>query len=295
MSRAEHERAIASALVMGDKLLTLFEALGSKAQPTRGVWAAYGLARQTLAGHLDDTRIVNRTLAQLRETAHAIAEKNILAAVRAGEKQAARELAIYDLSDRRQTADDETDKLIDAAMLALDAELDAQLAQVRALAMTGADEVLVLGDASRVGILRASDWVSVVMAWLATVAAAAYSNQIEQTTQNARSNGDGWLKQAVAAIDARTTDCCLRVSGQTVPLKGKFKLNGTPRYADEMDGPPFHRYCRTATALVRAQDANDDLTRRMQEAAQAEIEAQANNSALPYKFPVDAFGGRIDF
>lgn len=293
MSRAEHERAIASALVTGDKLLTLFEALGSKLQPTRGVWAVYGMARQTLAGHLHDTRTVNRTLAQLRETAHAIAEKNILAAVRAGERQAARELAIYDVGGRG-AGDGETDKLIDAAMLALDAELDAQLAQVRALAMTGADEVLILGDASRVGILRASDWVSVVIAWLTNVAAAAYSKNIESAAQNARSDGE-WMKQAIAAIDARTTDCCLRVSGQTVPLKGKFKLTGTPRYADEMDGPPFHAYCRTATALVRAQDAQDDLTRRMQDSAQAELLARANNDKRPYQFPVDAFGGRLEF
>lgn len=297
MSQSEHQRAIQSALQAGDKLLNLFEQLGSKQYRARGVWAAYALARQTLLGHLDDTRLVNRTLAHLRETTRAIVEKQIVAAIRLGEKQAAREIALYD--DLTLT-DADTDTLIESAMQALDAELDAQLARVRALAMTGVDENLILGegrdsDGGRTGVLKPSDTVSAAIGWIATAAVAAYGLHVAESMGKGQQDAvkTKWLKQAVAAIDGRTTDCCLRVHGQTVPMDGKFRLTGTPRFADELDGPPFHWNCRTATALVRAEDAGDDLTQRMNEAAQNELDARAAGDTRGYKFPVDAFGGRL--
>jgi hypothetical protein len=49
-----------------------------------------------------------------------------------------------------------------------------------------------------------------------------------------------YKKQAIAAIDQNTTDCCLRVHGQIQPLDKPFILEGTPRYADKVDAPPFH-------------------------------------------------------
>jgi hypothetical protein len=51
-----------------------------------------------------------------------------------------------------------------------------------------------------------------------------------------------YQKQAIATLDERTTDCCLRVHGQTQPIDEPFKLTGTPRYADEIQDPPFHWY-----------------------------------------------------
>lgn len=294
MSRAEHERAIASALAAGDRLQTLFEALGSKGHPTRGVWAAFGMARQTLRGYLGDLRLVNRTLAQLRETTLNAIEKQILSAVRTGERQAARELAIYDDLPTALLTNDAFDTLVAAAMVAVSADLDALLAQVRAMVMTGVEEQVILGDESgdRTGVLRPAGTVNVGAVWTASSAWGAYDRTVQQAVSE---SGDEarWMKQAIAAIDPRTTDCCLRVSGQTVPLKGKFRLTGTPRFANEMDGPPFHHFCRSATALVRAENADDDLTQRMQAAAQAEIDAKAAGDTRPYKFPVDAFGGRV--
>lgn len=54
-------------------------------------------------------------------------------------------------------------------------------------------------------------------------------------------------KQAVAAIDDRTTDCCLRVHGQITDLDEPYKLTGTPRFADAMMFPAFHWRCRTSS------------------------------------------------
>lgn len=56
-------------------------------------------------------------------------------------------------------------------------------------------------------------------------------------------------KQAIAAIDTRTTQCCLRVHGQIQDLDRPFVLTGTPRFADRIQNPPFHHRCRTAVSL----------------------------------------------
>ncbi len=49
--------------------------------------------------------------------------------------------------------------------------------------------------------------------------------------------GQGFKKHAVAAIDAQTMECCLRVHGQVVGLIAKFHFTGEPRYADYLDAP----------------------------------------------------------
>ena len=55
-------------------------------------------------------------------------------------------------------------------------------------------------------------------------------------------------KQVIAAIDERTTNCCLQAHGQIRDEGEPFVLTGTPRYASEIQNPPFHWYCRTAPA-----------------------------------------------
>jgi hypothetical protein len=56
-------------------------------------------------------------------------------------------------------------------------------------------------------------------------------------------------KQAISAIDARTTQCCRNVHGQIQDLDRPFVLTGTPRFADRIQNPPFHHRCRTAVSL----------------------------------------------
>ncbi len=85
-----------------------------------------------------------------------------------------------------------------------------------------------------------------------------------------------YKKQAIAAIDERTTDCCLRVHGQIQPLDEPFKLEGEPRFADEVDSPPFHWYCRTAVALYTERLEERGIpTSEMTEAARLELKARA--------------------
>jgi hypothetical protein len=87
--------------------------------------------------------------------------------------------------------------------------------------------------------------------------------------------GVQYSKQAIAAIDERTTDCCLRVHGQIQPLDKPFELTGTPRFGSHMMNPPFHWYCRTATALYRPEMESTGLsTVDLVSAAKAEVLAR---------------------
>jgi hypothetical protein len=86
--------------------------------------------------------------------------------------------------------------------------------------------------------------------------------------------GNEFMRQAVAAIDERTSDCCLRVNGQVVGMDEPFQLSGTPRYADALLNPGFHDYCRTSVVLVRRSEADDELSQRMRTAARDELQAR---------------------
>jgi len=90
----------------------------------------------------------------------------------------------------------------------------------------------------------------------------------------------GLEKQAVAAIDENTTDCCLRVHGQIEPISEPYDLSGTPRFADKMMYPAFHWNCRTSsTAYHRAWERTSNLTTKdMVAAARAELNARRDGS-----------------
>ena len=64
--------------------------------------------------------------------------------------------------------------------------------------------------------------------------------------QQARERIPELKRQAVAVVQDRTTDTCLRVHGQIVGVDEPFTLTGQPRFADQMMVPAFHWNCRTA-------------------------------------------------
>ncbi len=91
-------------------------------------------------------------------------------------------------------------------------------------------------------------------------------------------------KQAVAAIDDRTTECCLRVHGQIQDLDKPYKLTGTPRFQDEMMFPAFHWSCRTSSvayhpAFDEAAEGTEASTAYMREQARKALKAQQADSA----------------
>jgi hypothetical protein len=103
-----------------------------------------------------------------------------------------------------------------------------------------------------------------------------------------------YMKQAIATIDKRTTECCLRVHGQIQSLDDPFRLDGTPRYADEVQDPPFHWYCRTSEALYHEEFENFGIpTDEMIDAAQAELTARKKTKTRVEIYPSHATARRI--
>lgn len=111
--------------------------------------------------------------------------------------------------------------------------------------------------------------------------------------QGEQITGRSWERQAIAAIDERTTDCCLQVHGQIRALDKPFKLTGTPRFADEMMGPPFHWFCRTATVLyVKELEIVGKSTKEMRAAANSELKARAKTGKRVEIHPAHATSKR---
>lgn len=84
-----------------------------------------------------------------------------------------------------------------------------------------------------------------------------------------------YQKQAIATLDSKTTDCCLRVHGQIQNLSDPFQLTGEPRYADDVQDPPFHWYCRSIEILSHPDFESVGITtEEMRESAQDELKAR---------------------
>lgn len=262
-----HAAAVRQAERTNAALAVLFaRTLGSSSHPRGAVLSAYRAARRALAGRLDDPAAVADALGTLRRAVEAALAAGLRTASDIGLTQALRELELYEVT-LRPTVPPATREATAATL----ATLEAQLAAVRGLIRTSGGEALILGDGARVGVLSPGPVLREGARWLAVQTLESY----EQATSAALADqADEYRRQAIAALDERTTETCLKVHGQVVGLDEPFVLTGTPRYADEMHKPPFHMWCRTSTALVRAQNADDTLSRQMRDAARAELTAR---------------------
>ena len=179
----------------------------------------------------------------------------------------------------------------------LQSNLDVAAARLR---MAGADEAAILARlvTEGVGDGRASLWQlssneaqteEVRDVWTyATGLIGAYLATLNETVTAVE-----YKKQAIATIDERTTDCCLRVHGQIQPIDKPFKLTGTPRFGNLVQDPPFHWYCRTAEVLYN--EAFEDFgipTQAMREAANAEIDAREKTGKREEIYPSHATSRR---
>jgi hypothetical protein len=264
-----HLQAIRAANRTTRELKRLFDKLGSAEHPRGRVVSAYRVARRAIKGNFDSPQAVQEALDVLSLAVRGIAADELRDAIDLGTEQAARELDVYDVPAQPAFVSD-----LDA-MRAIEATVIQQTTQVAALAMTTTDEALAIGDDMRVGILTPSTVNVEIARWLTLIALTAIDDTTAVSLELAGASND-FLRQAIATIDERTTDTCLRAHGQTTEVDGQFKLTGTPRFADEMDRPPFHFYCRTSVALVPREDADDDLTERMRMLAKEERDFRAD-------------------
>lgn len=70
------------------------------------------------------------------------------------------------------------------------------------------------------------------------------------TDQETKLANTAWLKQVIAVINNRTTECCRAANGQFVFWEQKFHLTGLPHYNSEMFTTPFHNWCRSVCILI---------------------------------------------
>jgi hypothetical protein len=276
MSLAQHRRTVDLALRAGNDLKALFDKMGHADAPRGRLLRAYRNARRAMSGRMANPSAVDESLQELRRSAMSGMAELFNQAQLLGMTQAERQLAVY---DTLPVAPSPT--LIQQVQAAGDAwlaTLDAQLAKARSLALTGSDEALVLGDDDRAGVLTPGPVLTEGARWMGELALGSFTLIVNES---AKASGAEFWKQAIAALDKRTTDCCLRVSGQAVPLDSQFKLTGEPRYADEVSDPPFHFWCRTAEALVLASDVDDALSREMRTSAREMLKSRDGQRKRP--------------
>jgi hypothetical protein len=280
-----HENAVRFARQRSDGLARLFAQIGTSEHPRGQVLSAYRAARQALQGNLSNPLAIEDALGTLRLAVERATSEILQEAADLGLRQAEDELLVYGLPSPGvgvQTSE---------ALKVVISGLEAQLQAVRALGLAGIDEAIVLGDAGRVGVLTHGPVVREVANWSALLAQLGYDQAVRDSLE--RSGGkEDYLRQAIAAVDQNTTETCLLINGQAVDLNGDFVLKGTPRFADEIHAPPFHWWCRTGIALVRRQDADDQLSREMREAGRAELRAREETGRTVEIWPSHARSGR---
>lgn len=266
-----------------DRLGVLFGRLGNLQHPDSGVLVAYRNANRALRDvmqHGGSLRAAKEVTRQLKASVKEAVLPVLAVAAKDGAASAKDQIGYY--GGRVSDAELDMQDQIDAAFDVMYTSVQKQETALTAFLLGGADEGLILGDEGRQGVLRPADVIGAGTFWIAALFWDAFSRLSE------RSSGKvDFSKQVVAAIDNRTTDCCLRAHGQIVGLKEKFHLTGTPRYADYLDWTPFHGWCRSSVVLYLP-GYDDGLTDLMTESARqvlAEREAGENK----FRWPVDAF------
>jgi hypothetical protein len=270
----EHRAAVARALQAGDKLGAVFNRMGSVDNPRGVVLSAYREARKAI--DLSSARRTRETLDYLRGSLESSAQTLLEQSAHAGQQLAQQDIAAY-----AELADVPLDQqsmggIIDDSLAAWLATFDQQYAAIMAMVANYlADEAEILGGETSAGVLNPAPFIAAGTRWTGNVLAGVWGDIIRNATQPAtRAAADVFLKQAVATMDERVTPCCLAVHSQVQPMEGLFVTSEPPAWAPRQKQPPFHNYCRTAMALVRAEDAGDLLTQQMRDAADAEIAAR---------------------
>lgn len=237
--------------------------IGGAKHPRGAILSAYRDARKNIAGALKakDTAGALRELDTLRFALSGLTYSGISDAVYRGNESAIAQVNAYredGANIEARIASIDTQQYASAILSAY----DAQATTVKTLVVGGAAATLIVGDASRIGALKPGPVMFEAARWFASALHGAFKGAII---------APGWNKQAIPVFDEFTTDCCLNVAGQIVPLDGLFHLTGTPRFADSMDWSPFHAHCRTSIALYQS-DYDDGLTEAIEGDAQREIE-----------------------
>lgn len=277
------EQAIKSGLKANEEIGKSFARMGVGEHPRGFVVVAYRNANRALKQALAEPNRVqaaHEVMDGLRSTLTADFHTELNDMGQFGQEEAARQLRYYGV----QAAPGYSMSVsasVSASVTALMARVNAQDAALSALLLSGASEAEILGNEEHAGAVRPGEILAGAAYWAAMLVWAGFAWLTEQ-----HGAGGKYKKQAVAALDERTTECCLKVNGQVQPLKGKFVLTGEPRFDDRMDWPAFHWYCRTSVVLY--DEAFDmGLTAQMQAASDKILRERAAGGS-GYRHPAHA-------
>ena len=276
------EQAQKSALRTNDDIGKLFDRIGNASHPRGFVTSAYRNATRAMRSALKEQ---HRELAaadvmfNLRRTLRSEVNSLFFDSSNQGANESARQLRFYGIESNPSVILSQAQTAVDA----LTAKMDAQNATIQALLMTGAEDAQIIGNDEHSGALRASEIIGTAAIFAAGLFWGAYNSWTVDYSQ-----GREFSKQVVAALDERTTECCLHANGQIQPMDSKFQLTGKPRFSDEMDWTPFHWYCRSSIALYLP-EYDMGLTDAMRSGAD-QIMLERSQGGSGYRHPADAFG-----
>lgn len=258
-----HLQIIQAAVASNKQLGVLFnQAIGTKEHPRGALLNAFRQARQNLRGNVGKpvaSVILNQYRAEVVESVRAGARR----AVEVGREQAKKNALALGVSIFPTS---QGDLLITQAVNSVSKVVDNQITAMQSGLLT---EAQVLGEEGQVGLFAPGAIQRETANSFANLAALIFSVLMLGRLDTPGSTSP-FLRQAIAAIDNKTTPCCLGVHGQTVELDQPFTTPDPPAFARVQDRPPFHWNCRTAQGLVLREMAQDDLTQIMRQAAALE-------------------------
>ena len=278
-------QSIKSAVSMNERLAGMFEQAGNITEGRGYVVRAYRNANRAMPAALQEDNqrsAVRDVMIELRTNLRAELRTSLEASFGAGMDESARQLRFYGVETRPNVNPINLTKQVETAVDAVLAQVDAQETTINAMLASGIDTVLITGDEERQGVLKPAEILTGATYWIAALVWDSFS-----WWSQSNGGGYGWQKQSIAALDGRTTDCCLRAHGQIVPLRDRFVLTGTPRFADRLEWTPFHWRCRTSIVLYLAQ-FDEGLTEKMRSAAGWLLDQRAKGRK-PDQHPADAF------
>jgi hypothetical protein len=151
--------------------------------------------------------------------------------------------------------------------------VDVQISTILALAAGGASVDRIVDEVRESTVTKETIINLNTATWSTEIAQAAFVAGIDLLRR-----GRVFKKQAIAAIDMRTTQTCLNVHGQIRNFNRDFNLRGEPKFAKKLPNPPFHFWCRTAMALYQ-KEFDVGLTDSMEAARAAMRKARDESSA----------------
>jgi len=280
------QQAVNSGIRANELIGDLFTGIGTNDHPRGIITTAYRNARRSMASALQEQNrlaAANDVLVQLRENISSDMRAFFAEAQQIGAGESARQMRFYKIKSpnvARVSMDLSTQS--QSALGVVISTVDKQIAAINAMILTGSVDEEIIGDENRVGVLRYGEVSSAAAFWATALLWDAFDYW---TTQH--SNGTTFQKQAVAALDNRTTDCCLRAHAQIQPLNKPFHLTGEPRFADYVDWPAFHWWCRTSGVLYLP-GFDDGITDKMRSGADFFLSERAAGRS-PDSNPANAY------